>query len=904
MLFKNKKQNRFFLGTLFVLVLSLFAFPSFGQELTECDVFDGFEPNPLPLGESVDAWSVEEADMDHDCDHYYRMLTCDQNWYYYDYMNTWKYAECTDTERASCSLPGPTSDKLDFNGVVIEHITVPPGFTELAHNEATWMYSQEQSTYDETCTELRVLAKCRNGVLTYGNTDEPLDPSYQYMSCEERSLIDCLHPWERFFVNHNDTIHWYTSATSTSTKVCSDLMNQLVCRNGFFEYPEGNIIDFEWALYNTWISSAPNPYYSGCIDLNTLSCEIFWEDLGTTWTIEHGKGVPAFHYRTHDDCYATGVFTTLVCDDGERDGGNPERYNNSICTPGDAPCTKDWDIWGTTWFFSISYLHWARIDTRSLWFSRDCDDYHQELVCNNGEREGGNPDYFVYNDCNPPDWNCWIYREDLWVGEWVDDWNSVVWYSQPLAQLPHYCTGYEAILECVNSEWEGWNPGYFNYSDCENTWWLITYDVDDMLIDLEIVSINLNSNLWLVILESNPAINISIRNNGLADAYATDVVWGFVQCVNTENNQIVFESNPLNVFALPKQTTNIATNLVLDDNRDGNIAETVGTKVIRCSVNPLAHTFDEGTEDNPNDPLYFENNSMNFTFEVAESLGGRFDLTMLTSVKNIERHLDAPEMRLGAEWVKDFVFKKVMDVLVPIVIVLGILLAIFWFYNIMFAEGDDAVKKWVNYLVWWVIGIILIMSSKFIGTVIFENILGSGNVTGLNTVDVAKSLYEQIAFPFIKMAIYLVLGVMFVILVARVFTFIFSGDDTAKKKAQTIIIWNVIGMLIIIGSKQIVEAVYGRKEEVLNKAAQHLGDLGTGIFAHKNIPIIYHIINWVLGLTALVILIIIIWQTFKLLTDPDNPENLKKIAKTIWYIFLGVLIIGAGYVLVNFVIIN
>jgi len=48
-------------------------------------------------------------------------------------------------------------------------------------------------------------------------------------------------------------------------------------------------------------------------------------------------------------------------------------------------------------------------------------------------------------------------------------------------------------------------------------------------------------------------------------------------------------------------------------------------------------------------------------------------------------------------------------------------------------------------------------------------------------------LYDNIVFPFVKLAIYLVLGVMFVILLTRVITFLFGSDTDAQKKAGTLI---------------------------------------------------------------------------------------------------------------------
>jgi hypothetical protein len=164
-------------------------------------------------------------------------------------------------------------------------------------------------------------------------------------------------------------------------------------------------------------------------------------------------------------------------------------------------------------------------------------------------------------------------------------------------------------------------------------------------------------------------------------------------------------------------------------------------------------------------------------------------------------------------------------------------------------------------------------------------------------------LYNNILYPFIKLAIYLVLGAMFVILVGRVITFLFGNDADAQKKAGTLIGWNVISMLVIIGAKQIVEAIYGKQEDVI-KEITNLGEVGSGILADKNIPIIRQVINYALGIASLVILVIIIIQTVKLLTKPDDPAQIKNIKNSLLYMFIGILVLGAGYLIVNFAIIN
>jgi hypothetical protein len=73
---------------------------------------------------------------------------------------------------------------------------------------------------------------------------------------------------------------------------------------------------------------------------------------------------------------------------------------------------------------------------------------------------------------------------------------------------------------------------------------------------------------------------------------------------------------------------------------------------------------------------------------------------------------------------------------------------------------------------------------------------------------------------------YLVLGAMFIILLSRVISFLFGSDADAKKKAGTLIGWNIISMFVIIGAKQIIEAVYGKQADVA-KSISNLGEIGS-----------------------------------------------------------------------------
>lgn len=137
------------------------------------------------------------------------------------------------------------------------------------------------------------------------------------------------------------------------------------------------------------------------------------------------------------------------------------------------------------------------------------------------------------------------------------------------------------------------------------------------------------------------------------------------------------------------------------------------------------------------------------------------------------------------------------------------------------------------------------MSASYITNIIFDGVFSGGNLDTFSGVNAVQILYDTIVFPFLKMVIYIVIGIMFLLLLTRVFTFIFSPSEEIKDKSITIIVWNTVSILIILMAKQLVEFVYGKKDDVLNQNAQNLGQFGGGLLTN-NLPLIYSIMNRVL----------------------------------------------------------
>jgi len=425
---------------------------------------------------------------------------------------------------------------------------------------------------------------------------------------------------------------------------------------------------------------------------------------------------------------------------------------------------------------------------------------------------------------------------------------------------------------------------------------LIGYGLTNSDLVLEKIELNqvFNSNNQTGIIQwTTPRINITVKNNGPDILQFTNTTTGFIICREWTwpTWPIVFNSSYIWEIYIAVWWFWIRNNLQLNQ----NLTNTLTQKTITCVVDATK----AGTVD-----TIPQNNGLSLSFNIFTAPTGRFDLALDRSIESIQQNLDPAEAALGTDGIINFIRKNIVNLVIPLVIIVGVIVAIIWFYKMMLSDSEESSKEWLKYIIRWVIGIIVMMSSWYLASsVLFENIFDWWDIQTFNWIQVAWVLYNQAIFPFIKIAMYLAMGILFIILATRVLQYLTNPSEDIKKQAITLIIWNIIGILIILWSKQIVELVFWSETQVMDQSAQDLGDIWTGILS-GNLPILYTIINRVMWLATFIILVIIILQTYQLLVNPNNEENMSKIKKSFLYIAIGIIVIGAGYVITNFLIIN
>ena len=153
---------------------------------------------------------------------------------------------------------------------------------------------------------------------------------------------------------------------------------------------------------------------------------------------------------------------------------------------------------------------------------------------------------------------------------------------------------------------------------------------------------------------------------------------------------------------------------------------------------------------------------------------------------------------------------------------------------------------------WGVIGIIIMMSAAFITSQIvgtggfgFGGVLNfAGGVFQGNQA--AMQLYNLVLYPFLKLVMVIVMGILFLIVIMHCYSFLVNPDEKIKQHARTIILWNALGILVIIFAKALVETIYGKETQVVNGSATTLGDIGGGLLADKSFAWLYVVLNRVM----------------------------------------------------------
>ena len=182
-------------------------------------------------------------------------------------------------------------------------------------------------------------------------------------------------------------------------------------------------------------------------------------------------------------------------------------------------------------------------------------------------------------------------------------------------------------------------------------------------------------------------------------------------------------------------------------------------------------------------PLLFAIVSLNFltiTPALAD-LAGTYQGSLSVTTKS---HSQDWREDAVTEWGWWSMFNKQVIALIwyaiDIFIAVWIAVALIWAYKIMVSDKEESSKEWLKMVIFWILWVVIMVSAKFLANSLVWNTgiiteidadVG-GDKKGLDGINFASQVYNNILYPFIKIALYLAVWVLFFITVAKVISYV------------------------------------------------------------------------------------------------------------------------------------
>lgn len=240
----------------------------------------------------------------------------------------------------------------------------------------------------------------------------------------------------------------------------------------------------------------------------------------------------------------------------------------------------------------------------------------------------------------------------------------------------------------------------------------------------------------------------------------------------------------------------------------------------------------------------------------------------------------------GEKWAKYLMMRIAKDLKNVIMLLAVVYLIISVFRILLSGGGEEDVKKWKTSIIWTSLGIVVMQSAYS-----FVNVLYDKNVNGQTALDFS----DMILYPFIHL---LQVLASFAFLAMAFFAFYkivtAGGDEERVKWGKRTIIYAILGFLLIKLPETLIQVVYGKVNNCfLICKIEDPKISGT-------ITVFTKIINYINGFLGLVIVILVLYAGFLVLTSGGDDEKMKKAKNIVKYIVIGVLLLVTSYILFRF----
>lgn len=238
-----------------------------------------------------------------------------------------------------------------------------------------------------------------------------------------------------------------------------------------------------------------------------------------------------------------------------------------------------------------------------------------------------------------------------------------------------------------------------------------------------------------------------------------------------------------------------------------------------------------------------------------------------------------------------------------VVFIIAVLVAFISVIRLLASKNDEEnFSTWIQTLVWSIAGLFLISIAY---TVIrqFET-----RVFGIQTISTQTvfNVVINIIYPLLNFLRYIAATVFFLWAIYAFYRIVTAGgNEEWFEDGKKIFIGSIIGFIIMMIAEPLVRIAYGWGNcsgnrifgvptDCTNRVLDASGVLGT----------VAKIIIFINGFLALIVLIMVMYAGFLVLTGAGDEEKNDKAKKTIVYALIGVIILIFSYVIYRFMILQ
>ncbi len=250
------------------------------------------------------------------------------------------------------------------------------------------------------------------------------------------------------------------------------------------------------------------------------------------------------------------------------------------------------------------------------------------------------------------------------------------------------------------------------------------------------------------------------------------------------------------------------------------------------------------------------------------------------------------------KWILNMLIKVARDMKNVFFLIAGLYLLVLILRLLFLEKTDEEVAKFKKWVLWTTLWIMVMQISFSFDSILFDKDVNENLAYNLidKLVNPLISLVETAAsFFFLAIAIYAFY---------RIITADWEDDKITTWKKS--IIYAVVWFVVIKFSKAMVEATYGKLNSDC-EADFWFNFVNESCLIDADIwwvaNIVVTIINWLNGFIAVIVLVLIIYAWFILLTSAWDEEKLKKTKSIILYIAIWMALLVTNYLIFTFFLI-